>query len=525
MKMNNTSKSLCYILTFLLVFSLNIMGQGKELAGIDEYVNNVCKKFEVPGIAVAVVKDGKVVLTKGYGVKKLNGSDPVDENTLFGIASNSKAFTATALAMLVEEGKIKWDTPVKEYLPWFQMPEHYITGEITVKDLLVHRSGLGLGAGDLLWFPPTKFTRNEICKRLKNLPLKTSFRSTYAYDNVLYLVAGEVIESVSGMSYEDFIAKRILNKLGMKETKVRPAEAAKNINTASPHTYVDGNLSVVAPFINDNANPAGGITSCAGDMAKWLIMHLDSGKINNEERLFQPGTTKQLWQFVTPIPISKYSGELASIQPNFFGYALGFQVKDYSGHKIVTHTGAYPGYLSQLTMIPDIKLGVVVLTNQESGYAFNSITYKILDQYLDKPNKDWIKIFSDYAAERESVNDTEEKELREKRNKESKPSLPLDSYLGVYNDKWYGDIAISKTGDKYEIIFSNTTSLKGELIHWQYDTFEIKWYDRELNADAFITFSLNPDGSIDHAKIVPMLSKTDFSYDFQDLLLKPVKKK
>lgn len=525
--MNTTSivKNLKYSLLLSSFFVITLLSQSKEITGIDEYVNSVCGKFKVPGIAVAVVKDGKVILAKGFGVKTLNKTEKVDENTLFGIASNSKAFTATALALLVEEGKIKWDTPVKEYLPWFQMPDHYVTGEITVKDLLVHRSGLSLGAGDLLWFPSTKFTRNEICRRLKNLQLKTSFRSAYAYDNVLYLVAGEVIEAVSGMSYEEFVTKRIFDKLGMKETKVRPLEASKNKNTASPHSLVDGKLSVVAPFVNDNSNPAGGISSCASDMAKWLIMHLDSGKIGKDEKLFAPAVTKQLWQFVTPIPIAKYTGELIAIQPNFFGYALGFQVKDYCGHKVVTHTGAYPGYFSQVTMIPDIKLGVVVLTNQESGYAFNAVTYKILDGFLTDKKRDWLKIFADYAAEKDEANDTEEKELREKRNKSSKPSLAMDSYTGTYTDKWYGEISVEKAGDKYEIIFANTPSLKGELIHWQYDTFEIRWYDRELNADAFITFGLNPDGSIDNAKIVPMLSKTDFSFDFQDLLLKPVKKK
>jgi CubicO group peptidase (beta-lactamase class C family) len=507
-----------------ILLPLETFPQIKELAGIEPYIDSVLTKFEVPGAGVAVVKDGKVLLTKGFGVKNMNEKARVDEHTLFGIASNSKAFTATALALLVEEGKIKWDSPVREYLPWFQMPDHFITGEITVRDLLVHRSGLGLGAGDLLWYPSSLFTRKEICQRLNKLPLKTSFRSAYAYDNVLYLVAGEVIEAVSGLTWEDFVAKRILHKLSMTDTKTRPSEAAKSDNCAAPHVFVEGKLQTVDMFVNDNSNPAGGITASAADMAKWMIMHLDSGKINDSENLFKPTTTEQLWQYVTPLRIPKYSGALAPLKPNFSGYALGFQVKDYRGRKIVTHTGAYTGYLSQLFMVPDIKLGIVVLTNQESAYAFNSITYKIVDRFLTGEDCDWLKAFADNKAKSDDDNDNEEKELNEGRKKDTRPSLPMESYAGVYKDKWYGDITISGSGNKYEIEFSKTPSLKGELSHWQYDTFEIKWHDRSLNADAFITFCLNAKGEVEQAKMVPMLSKTDFSFDFQDLLLKPVKK-
>lgn len=508
-----------YAVLFLKVSS--VYSQREFPEGLDEYVNSVCKRFEVPGMAIAVVKDGKVVLVRGYGIKNINGTEKNDEKTLFGIASNSKAFTATALAMLVEEGKVKWDTPVREYLPWFQMSNQYVTNEITVRDLLVHRSGLGLGAGDLLWWPSSLYSRKEICSRLKNIPLATSFRSAYAYDNVLYIVAGEVIEAVSGMSWEDFISKRILEKIGMSDTKVHPLDAVKNQNTAIPHAMVEGKLQVVKPFVNDNVNPAGGITSSARDMAKWLIVHLDSGKIDNDTRLFKQSATKQLWQYITPTPISNYKGELSIIRPNFAGYALGFQVKDYFGHKVVTHTGAYPGYLSQLTMIPDLKLGVVVLTNQESGYAFSAVTYKILEGYINTPKRDWLKLFSDNSDERDAKENDENTKTDENRKKNTHPSLDLDSYVGNYTDKWYGDMSIVKTGDKLEIQFAKTPSLKGELTHWHYDTFVARWYDRELSADSFVTFSLKSNGAIDQVKIVPVSSKTDFSFDFQDLLFEP----
>src|SRR5436190_2563089 len=192
----------------------------------DAYVARVMSTFEVPGIAIAIVKDGRVLLAKGYGVRKLGDPTPVDDHTLFGIASNTKAFTATAIGILVEEGKLEWDAPVINYLPWFQMYDPFVTREITIRDLLVHRSGLGLGAGDLLWWPTSTYDRKEIARRLRYIKPETSFRSAYAYDNVLYSVAGEVIEAVSGQTWEDFVSSRILARVGMTGSSVRHSAAA-----------------------------------------------------------------------------------------------------------------------------------------------------------------------------------------------------------------------------------------------------------------------------------------------------------
>src|SRR5688572_12132 len=238
---------------------------------IDAYVARVLTAFDLPGASVAVVKDGKVVLAKGYGVRKLGAGEPVDARTLFGIASNTKVVTAAALGLLVEEKKVEWDAPVIKYLPWFQMSDPYVTRELTVRDLLVHRSGLGLGAGDLLWWPPSSYDRKEIARRLRFLPLATSFRSAYAYDNVLYLIAGEVIEAVSGQSWEDFVSARILKKVGMTGSNVRHSDALSGGNIAAPHARVDGRVRVIKPFDSDNTNLAGGINSNAEDMAKWMM--------------------------------------------------------------------------------------------------------------------------------------------------------------------------------------------------------------------------------------------------------------
>jgi CubicO group peptidase (beta-lactamase class C family) len=236
---------------------------------LDTFVARAMNTFEVPGLSLALVKDGRVLVAKGYGVRRLGEPAAVDARTLFGIASNTKAFTATALGLLVEEGRVQWDAPVIDYLPWFQMSDPYVTREMTVRDLLVHRSGLGLGAGDLLWWPPSTYNRREIARRLRYLPLKTSFRSAYAYDNVLYLIAGEVVEAVSGQSWEDFVQSRILTKVGMTSSNVRHSAAATGGNVATPHARIDGRVRPIAPFDSDNTNPAGGINSCADDMARW----------------------------------------------------------------------------------------------------------------------------------------------------------------------------------------------------------------------------------------------------------------
>jgi CubicO group peptidase (beta-lactamase class C family) len=489
---------------------------------LDAYVARVMQTFEVPGIALAVVKDGRVVLTEGYGVRKLGDPTPVDERTLFGIASNTKAFTATALGILVEEGKLQWDAPVINYLPWFQMYDPFVTRELTIRDLLVHRSGLGLGAGDLLWWPTSTYDRKEIARRLRYIKPATSFRSAYAYDNVLYSVAGEVIEVVSGQTWEDFVATRILARVGMTGSSVRHSAAAGGGNVATPHAPIDGRVRAVSPFGSDNVNPAGGINAGAADIAKWLIVQLDSGRLADGTRLFSPRTTRELWSVVTPFRVGNPPPELAPLRTNFAGYALGFGLRDYRGWKVVSHTGGLPGFVSRITMVPDQRLGIAVLTNQESGEAFEAITYRLLDHFLSAPQTDWLAAFRTLKLRGDSAVAAQERAATAARETASRPSLPLGKYAGNYRDAWYGDISIALENGKLVMRFSHSPPLTGDLEHFQYDTFIARWRDRELRADAYVTFALKPDGSIDQVKMAPVSPATDFSFDFQDLLLLPV---
>lgn len=490
---------------------------------LDADVNRALTTFDVPGMAIAIVKDGKVVAAKGYGVRKLGEPAPVDGKTLFEIASNSKAFTAAGLAMLVDEGKIAWDDPVTKHLPGFQMYDSYVTGEMTIRDLLVHRSGLGLGAGDLLWWPSTGFSTDEIIARLRYIKPATSFRSSYAYDNLLYIVAGKIIADKAGKPWGEAIRERILAPLGMSGTKTSVAEMLATSNHSAPHSRINDRIAVVKPMPVPNAVGAVGINTNAEDIARWMTVLLNSGKMENGQQLFSARQAAEMWSEQTPMRIREPKPALAATKPNFYAYGLGFQLRDYKGRKIAMHGGALQGFYSTVLMVPEEKLGIAILTNAENSPAMASLYYRILDQYLKVPPSDWIKLYADQQA----ASQREEQERLGKehtaRAAESKPSLPLASYDGEYEDAWYGKASIREEGGKRIMRFERTPDLTGELEHFQHDTFIVRWKERNFNADAYVTFALNPDGSIERMKMAPISTETDFSYDFRDLLFTPLR--
>ncbi len=492
--------------------------------GIDATVARIMKTFEVPGLALAIVKDGRVVLAKGYGVRKLGEPAPVDSRTLFGIASNTKVFTATALGLLVEEGKIAWDAPVVDYLPWFMMYDPYVTRELTIRDLLVHRSGLGLGAGDLLWWPESTYSREEVARRLRYIKPATSFRSAYAYDNVLYTVAGEVIKAVSGKTWEEFVGERILKKAGMAGSNVRHSAAAEGGNVATPHAKVEGAVRPIAPFTSDNTNPAGGINSGAEDMAKWMLVRLNRGKLQDGTALYSERTARQIEAPVTILPNPGPPPELAALRSNFAAYALGVGVRDYRGQRVLSHTGGLPGYVSIVTLLPERNLGIAILTNAEATEAFSTLAWQIVDHDLAAPATDWTAAYLKLRTRGEAETAEALGKSASSRDASSRPSLPLAKYAGLYTDAWYGDVAVEETGGRLVMRFTKTPVLVGDMEHWQYDTFIVRWRDRELRADAYVTFALRPDGTIERAKMEAVSPDTDFSYDFQDLDLRPARK-
>ncbi|HJS47902.1 MAG TPA: serine hydrolase [Gemmatimonadales bacterium] len=488
--------------------------------GFDALVEEVRRTFEIPGLAVAIVKDGQVVLARGYGIRRQGNGAPVDQATHFGIASNTKAFTALALGLLVEEGKVEWDAPVTRYLPEFQLWDPWVTRELTVRDLLVHRSGFSLGAGDLLWWPPTTYDRPEIMRRLRFIKPATSFRSAYAYDNVLYLVAGQLIERMSGTSWEEFVTARLLRPVGMSGASVLHSAASDTAgNVAGTHAKVDGRMVPVKPFLSDNTNPAGGINAGAADMAHWLIAQLDSGRVG-DGRLWSQRTARELWEMVVPIRPGSPPPALAPARANFNGYALGFFVRDWRGKKLVTHTGGLPGYISRVAMIPELKLGVAVLQNAEAP-GHDILAWTVLDHYLGARH-DWLGAYAGLWRRADSVAIAARTEAAAARDSTTRPSLPLARYAGTWRDDWYGDVAIAAEGDGLAIRFSRSPDLVGDLVHWQYDTFLVRWRDRTLRADAYISFALDEAGRAARATMKPASDEVDFSFDFQDLALRRV---
>jgi CubicO group peptidase (beta-lactamase class C family) len=492
---------------------------------LDKVVDHARKEFNVPGIAVAVVKDGKPVVLKGYGIRRLGDPAPVTPHTIFGIASNSKVFTSAALAMLVDEGQLDWDDRVVDRLPGFQMSDAYVTREMRIRDLLCHRSGLTLGAGDLMFWPASDLTSSQIIYRIRFVPLGASFRSAYAYDNILYNVAGAVIQQISGKSWSEFIQERFFAPLNMRDSKTSVRDIDASTDAVAPHALDEGKLRALEHMPLDNNAPAGAILSSVDDMSRWVIALLNKGALDNGKRLFSERQARILWTPLTILRLADAQPELADVQPHFIDYAMGEVLQDYRGHILVWHTGGLQGMVSIVAMLPELNAGVVVLTNQEEVGAFQSIANTILDHYLGAPQKDWVAAF---AAVKKRQTEEAEKMVREaaaKRDPSSKPSLPLDSYAGRYRDPWYGDIVVEKKGEGLGIRFTHTPGLTGKLEHWQQDTFVARWDDRSLLADAYITFSLNPDGTIERAKMKAVSPLTDFSFDFQDLVLKPVAKK
>jgi CubicO group peptidase (beta-lactamase class C family) len=480
--------------------------------------------FDVPGMAIAIVKDGKVVAARGFGVRKLGDPAPVTGKTLFEIASNSKAFTAAALAQLVDEGKLSWDDPVTKHLPGFQMADAYVTHTMTVRDLLVHRSGLGLGAGDLLWWPTTTFSTDEIIERLRYVKLATSFRNNYAYDNLLYIVAGKIIAQKTGKSWEEATRERILAPLGMDATATSVADMLKAADHSAPHSKINGKAAVVKPMPVQNAVGAVGINTNAEDIAKWMQVLLNEGKMENGKQLFSARQAREMWTQQTPMKISEPKPALAATRPQFAAYGLGFQLRDYRGRMLAMHGGALQGFYSRIVLVPEEKLGVAIFTNAENGPAMNALQWRILDHYMGVAPTDWIKAYAEVEADMHKEEMARQGKLTASRAAASKPSLALAAYNGDYNDPWYGTVSIRQEAGKQVMSFSRTPDLTGTLEHFQHDTFIVRWKERNFNADAYVTFSLNPDGSIERMKMAPVSTETDFSYDFADLSFTPAKK-
>ena len=504
---------------------------------LDALVARTLEAFGAPGLSLAIVENGQAVHTRGYGVRKLGDEARSDEHTIFPIGSCTKAFTAAALALLVDEGKLHWDDKVSDRLPGFRMYDSYTTAEMTVRDLLAHNSGLSLGAGDLLWLGGSDYTRKGLIERLRYIKPARSFRSGYAYDNVLYAVAGQLVEEVSGLTWEAFVENRILAPLGMKDTTVPQDAALKSRNRASLHARLGGELRGLGPNqpLSDKGSglesasiaPAGSIHSSAVDMALWMKVQLSHGALPGGRRLFSEKQWQEMWTGVTIEPPDSLPAVLDARRPNFNLYALGWSVEDYRGHRIVNHTGGVFGGTAIVMLLPEKDVGIAAMVNSEDGAARRAIVYTLLDHYLGLPPQDWI---GNYKAALDEIFAKGRAALKQlpmgpgtldqSASVEVGPSLPLEKYANVYEDEWYGTVTVSHDGKGLHLQFDRTPGLHAPLEHVRYDTFRTRFPDRNLE-DAYITFALNPDASVDQAKMQAVSPLADFSFNYQDLLLRP----
>ncbi len=513
----NIFKSALFLSSLLLINIQTLKAQELTTSQIDSLVHKTLATFNVPGIALGIVKDGKLIHAKGYGVRSIKGKAKVDENTLFGVASNSKAFTAAALGMLVDEKKITWDTKVTDIIPEFKLYDNYATQEFTIRDLLTHRSGLGLGAGDLMIWPDSSaVTMPQMIHNLRYLKPVSSFRSKYDYDNLLYIVAGEIVSRISKVSYEDFIEGRIMKPLGMTKTAASWYRLKDRGNIIDGHAPIDDrSLVTVGLSFTELANAAGGIYSNINDMSKWVITQLNEGKYgkNLGQTLFSMEVHQEMW---TPQTITK---SRSPYNTHFSSYGLGWNLSDVNGYFQASHTGGLAGIVTQVTLLPELKLGIIVLTNQQSGAAFTAITNTLKDGYFGIKGKDRIKQLNDsrLAGEQKAKEITKKIWSDIAMQQKMATSNRLKGIEGTYKDPWFGNVTISqKNGNSY-YTSKNAPKLQGKMFFYKGNTYIVKWNERSLEADAFVTFNLNHDAQPVGFKIEAISPLTDFSFDFQDL--------
>jgi CubicO group peptidase (beta-lactamase class C family) len=497
--------------------------------GFENRVELLRQRVGVPGMSIAIVENDQVTLAKGFGVRALGSPEAADADTIFMTGSTGKAFTVAALAVLVDQGKINWDDRVIDHLPGFQMYDAWVTREMTIRDLLVHRSGLGLGAGDLLFVPRTNLSRAESVRRLRYIKPATSFRSGFAYDNILYMVAGQLIEAVTGQTWERFTAENVLKPAGMRNSTTDDEHRFATVDRAQPHARMNGGLRGIGDQsrlderedLGHNASPAGGLAISANDMARWLMIQLDAGKIPGESgRLFSEAAHQEMWRPMVLQPITPRPDELKATVPMFNTYALGWDVRDYRGAKIVWHGGAVFGFLAAVVLIPEKQVGFSILINSEDGEIINGLMFELLDHYLGQPPADWPAKFLAYKQQRAQG---ALKSFKSDAAKPAKagPSLTLTHYVGTYADPWYGNIEIAQTKSGLSIDFKSTPRMGGALEHWQYDSFITRFDDKTIEP-AYVTFGLNADGRVERITMRPVSPIADFSYDYQDLLFTPV---
>ncbi len=467
----------------------------EPLAGFDAIVAKGVGDWQIPGLAVAVVQNGEVVFARGYGVLELGKADAADENTLFAIGSTTKAMTAAAIGILVDEGKLGWDDPVTKHLPWFQLRDPVVTREVTVRDLLTHRAGLG--NADFLWYGRENAPR-DILFRMRYLPQETSLRSHFTYQNVMYAAAGAVVEEASGIPWAEFVRGRILEPLGMTRTVTTLSGLAGKGNAASPHFRIDGEVEVIENASVDPVAAAGSIWSSVSDMAKWMRFLLE-GKTPEGTRLLKEETLDELFRPQALVDLDEFYPTQRLTHPKWTTYGLGWFQHDYEGRAVDFHTGSIDGMVAIHGLIRSERLGVYVLANLDHAELRHALMYTVFDLFdttrrEEGPRRDWSADLRELYRSIEKEAEEKRAELEAKRVPGTRPSLPPEGYFGAYSDPLAGEAAISKSEDGLRLRLGPT--LTGSLEHWHYDVFQVSW-DRQWQGTAFVSFRLGVEGEVE----------------------------
>jgi len=459
---------------------------------LEGWVPQALGTFEVPGASFAVVKDDRILWEGGFGVRQIGRPEPVDEHSLYAIASISKSTVPLCLGMLVDEGRLGWDDRVTDHLPYFRLYDLFAWQEMRVRDLLTHVSGLPEVSGGTIWYG-SDFSREEVVRRLRFLKPSAGFRTQYAYQNVMYVAAGEIIRAVSGQSWDDFLARRVLEPLGMQRTCTRLPDLLRSDNVAQPHAPIRGTVQAVPYRNHDNCGPAASVNTSAHDLAQYARLFLNGGEFAGQ-RLLRAETLTELW---TPHTLMPGNGDPKPFVQHLSGpdtYALGWRLQTYRGHRLVHHSGGVDGMRSLLTLVPEEKLGIVALSNQEARGVVRGVTCTVLDAFFGVAGEvDWTAVFADERRESAARAAKAQQERLSARVTGTRPSLALEAYAGSYRDRMVEDIPVTLEDGHLVLRFSHTPAFTADLEHWHYDTFLLHWRDPYI-PDGLATFVLNSRG-------------------------------
>jgi len=479
-------------LAMIIILSVAAKAQisNVNITDLDRYISNAQAQWQVPGMSVTIVKDGKVLLSKGYGVRSLLKADMVDEETLFMLGSTTKAMTAAAMAMLIDEDKLTWSDKVIDHLPWFRLSDPHVTRELTIKDLFTHNSGLG--NTDLLWVL-WDYSTEEIVQRLAQWPLSYSMRGGYTYQNIMYATAGLVIEKVSGQPWDAFIHDRIFAPLGMGRSCALRSCAQGYINRARPHYLLGDEMIQIIDSNADSIGSAGSAWSCSSDIAKWIQFVLDEGVVDGQ-RLLSEENFKILHSPQIIIPERQFYPSAALTEPHFTAYSLGWFLHDYQGEYVQFHTGSLNGSGAIIGLMPDHNLGVYVMVNRENAEVRHAIMYKVFDYILGLGDRDWSTDLKEIYDDRDAWRDQRRSDLVASRVSDAPANLSKNEMIGTYEHKSLGVLEIVYKDDRYVINCRPDRHIA--LSHWHYNTYMGKILEYTHEQGDLIDFDRGANGGI-----------------------------